>query len=146
MGDNTVSLLRQLHRNAVALISLVVAISSLSYNTWRNEITEANRSQRIAAFELLLKLNELQQVVFHHHYDKDVEHRGNPRIGWSYVLTIHDLASVLNDPLPTQAGLLRQSWNDNWQQLASSEDSVDVVLVHIDAVRLSTLQLLQSLE
>lgn len=69
MKDAKNSILEQLRRNTVALISLVVAISSLSYNTWRNEATEENRNLRVAAFEILLKLGELQQVVFHSHYD-----------------------------------------------------------------------------
>ena len=33
---------QQLQRNAVALISLTVAISSFAYNSWRNELTEQN--------------------------------------------------------------------------------------------------------
>ena len=37
---------RQLRDNAVALISLVVALGSLGYNTWRNERTEHNRNVR----------------------------------------------------------------------------------------------------
>ena len=69
MKDAKNSILEQLRRNTVAVISLVVAISSLSYNTWRNEATEENRNLRVAAFEILLKLGELQQVVFHSHYD-----------------------------------------------------------------------------
>ena len=43
----------QLRSNAVALISLTVALSSLGYNTWRNERTEHNRNIRAAAFEIL---------------------------------------------------------------------------------------------
>ena len=34
------SVLRQLRRHSVALISLVVALTSLGYNTWRNETSE----------------------------------------------------------------------------------------------------------
>jgi len=45
---------KQLHRNAVALISLAVAITSLGYNTWRNEVSEQNRNQRCGSFELLM--------------------------------------------------------------------------------------------
>ena len=45
------SIRQQLRANAVALISLVVALSSLGYNTWRNEQTEENRSIRVAGFE-----------------------------------------------------------------------------------------------
>jgi len=37
--------LGQLRRNIVALISLTIAISSLGYNTWRNEHTEDNRNK-----------------------------------------------------------------------------------------------------
>ena len=54
---------QQLRNNAVALISLVVALGSLSYNTWRNERTESNRNIRTATFELLVKLSELERVV-----------------------------------------------------------------------------------
>ena len=53
------TLRQQLRDNAVALISLAVAISSLSYNTWRNERTEANRNVRTATFELLMRLADL---------------------------------------------------------------------------------------
>ncbi|MDB6105600.1 MAG: hypothetical protein JWO52_5599, partial [Gammaproteobacteria bacterium] len=34
----------QLRNNAVALTSLFIALSSLGYNTWRNERTEHNRN------------------------------------------------------------------------------------------------------
>jgi len=78
MSDLKNSFAKQLQRNTVALISVVIADSSLSYNTWRNEKTEANRNQRVAAFEILMKLSELQQIVFHHYYDKDTQDRGNP--------------------------------------------------------------------
>ena len=70
MNNERNSIIDQLRRNAGAVISLVIAVSSLRYNTWRTEKTEDNRNQRFAAFEILLKLGELQQVVFHHHYDK----------------------------------------------------------------------------
>jgi hypothetical protein len=72
----------QIRRNAVALISLIIAVSSLSYNTWRNEKTEDNRNQRHAAFEVLLKLNELQQVIFH--FTKKIINR---RKLWANVIT-----------------------------------------------------------
>ncbi len=52
------SLRQQLRDNAVALISLVVALGSLAYNTWRNERTEHNRNVRTAAFELLTRVAE----------------------------------------------------------------------------------------
>ena len=135
----------QLRRNAVALISLVVAVSSLSYNTWRNEATEDNRNLRFAAFEVLLKLGELQQVVFHVHYDKDLD-KGNPRIGWAYVLTINDLAKVLPGAMQESATELLQAWGGNWESLADSTISLDLVMQALDATRSQTLELLRSLE
>ena len=80
------SLKEQVRRNLVALISLVVAISSLSYNTWRNEQSEYNRTQRLVSLEVLMRLGDLQQLVYHHHWDKDFENRGNLRTGWTIVL------------------------------------------------------------
>ena len=89
---------QQLRDNAVALISLAVALTSLSYNTWRNERTEHNRNVRTATFELLTRLADLERVVFLAQYDHDAS-GGNPRTGWVYVLVIRDL-SMLAPPPP----------------------------------------------
>jgi hypothetical protein len=77
----------------------VVALSSLGYNTWRNERTEQNRNIRSAGFELLMKPGELQELVFLAHYDRDTE-RGNPRGGWAYVLTVRDPGKNMPAPGP----------------------------------------------
>ena len=76
MTNTNNGVIDQLKRNTVALVSIIIAVSSLSYNTWRNEKTEENRNQRLASFEVLLKLNELQQVIFYSHYDKDNSNKG----------------------------------------------------------------------
>jgi hypothetical protein len=143
--DGKNSILEQLRRNTVALISLVVAISSLSYNTWRNEATEENRNLRVAAFEILLKLGELQQVVFHSHYDKDLE-KGNPRTGWAYALTIRDLARVLPAPMPGEAEALLEVWGDNWVGLGDEQQQADAIMSALEHTRNETLSLLQSLD
>ena len=146
MTDASNSVAGQIRRNAVALISIIIAVSSLSYNTWRNEKTEDNRNQRLASFEVLLKLNELQQVIFHHHYDKDRLDKGNPRTGWTFVLTVRDLSRVLHPPLPATADKLLAAWNENWNELAENQENVDLILGEIDNMRNETLQLLESLE
>ena len=140
------SILEQLRRNAVALISIVIAVSSLSYNTWRNEKTEDNRNQRFAAFEILMKLSELQQVVFHSHYDKDRTDKGNPRTGWAYVLNIRDLSRVLIQPLPSTADELVEIWSENWNGLGKKQKNADLIMDGIDKVRSETLVLLESLD
>jgi hypothetical protein len=140
------SIWEQVRRNAVALISLAVALSALSYNTWRNEKSETNRNHRQAAFEILSKLNQLQQVVFHRRYDKDETDKGNPRLGWTIVLTIADLSELLEAPMPEKAQMLRATWGSNWEDLGDEQLSVDTVLGSVDMMRGETLHLLRSLE
>lgn len=146
MINSSDSVISQLKRNSVALVSIIIAVSSLGYNTWRNEKTEENRNQRFAAFEVLLKLNELQQVIFHSHYDKDLLNKGNPRTGWTYVLTVRDLSRVLHPPLPAAADELLAVWGNNWQGLAEKQANVDLIVAELDSIRGETLLLLESLE
>ena len=136
---------QQLRSNAVALISLVVALSSLSYSTWRNERTEHNRNVRAAAFEILTKLAELQRVVFLAQYDHDTG-GGSPRIGWTYVLAIRDLSRVVPDPIPSHAARLQTVWAENWEGLGKGdENAVNRIDDSIVALREATLDTLRSL-
>ena len=136
----------QLRRNSVALISLVVAITSLSYNTWRNEASEHNRNQRLVSIEVLRNLGELQQVVFHLHYDQDLDKLINPRTGWALVLTINDLAMVLETPLPETAENLRSVWDDNWSKLGRDDASVEAMIAALEATRDEVHVLLRTLD
>lgn len=136
----------QLRRNRVALISLFVAIISLSYNTWRNEASEDNRTQRLVSIEILLKLADLQQVVWHNHYDGDVEDKGNLRTGWAIVLTIKDIATILDEPMPESAVRLWQVWGENHNDLGDSTEAKDAVIMAIEKCREDTLLVLQALD
>ena len=136
----------QVRRNSVALISLVIALSSLSYNTWRNEKSEANSNQRFASFQILIRLNELQQVIFHSHYDQDSINKGNPRTGWTHALTIRDFSRVLYSPLPEAADELLIVWGDNWEGMSKKQSNVELIQAEIENVRNKTLQLLESLD
>ena len=135
----------QLRDNAVALISLAVALTGLSYHTWRDERTEHNRNVRTATFEILAKLADLERVVFLAHYDRD-RAGGNPRTGWTYVIVIDDLASVVPGPVPGKAGELRKVWGDNWEGLGADDDkAVDRIDAGIGHVRDAALETLRSL-
>ena len=136
----------QLRRNLVALISLTVAVASLGYNTWRNEASEHNRNQRVVSIEILRNLGELQQVVLHRHWDMDEIDKGNPRTGWAIVLSVHDLAMVLEEPLPDTAENSRSVWDANWQGLGSADVSLQRILEALDAMRDDVHALLQSLD
>jgi len=99
----------------------------------------------MAAFETLLKLGELQQLVFHRHYDK-AEDKGNPRTGWSYVLTIRDLTTLMPEPVSQSADQLVETWGDHWEGLGNNQKSADTITEAIDATRNQTLILLKSLK
>jgi hypothetical protein len=136
----------QLRRNQVALISLVVAIISLSYNTWRNEASEENRTQRVVSIEILLKIGELEELVLYSHYDPEVKVKGNPRTGWAIVLTIDDLAQILEQPYPEAAKMLKDSWQAHWSTLAKSVESKDAIRASINDMRQEVLALLRMLD
>lgn len=140
------SVREQIHRNLVAIVSLVVALTSLGYNTWRNEHTEYNRNQRQASFEVLAKLGELQELVFLRYYDQDLI-AGNPRKGWALVLTIRDLSRVIDNPGGVDAERLHATWNDHWPGLESrSPASRDAILGSIERAREAILGTLRDLD
>lgn len=142
-------LTEQLRRHSVALISLTVALTSLAYNTWRNEQTEANRNVRTAGIELLLALGELEQVVFFLRFDAESA-RATPREGWAYVLTTRDLVKLTDEPAISAVDGLFAAWSEGWELLgtdsAAAEQAGDRISAAIDAARSSTLTVLAELD
>jgi hypothetical protein len=136
---------QKLRQHSVALISLAVALSSLAYNTWRNEQTEENRNIRTAGIQLLLTLGELERVVFFSHYDRD-DARGNPRSGWAYALTIVDLATLTRAPAEDSAKKLLVIWQDNWSGLGNDNAAAEKISAAIDQTRTDMLAVLAALD
>ena len=89
-------------RNAVALISLSVALFSTSYNTWRNQATEAHRNVREASFKLLEQAGELQQLMQHRYYGGD-HTQMNWIAGWGHATLIRDMAPLVSPAVQTRA-------------------------------------------
>ncbi len=144
--SNRVRIREQIQRNAVALISLVIAITSLGYNTWRNEATEHNRNQRLVSMEILRNIGALHQVLLYRHWDGDVDDRGNPKTGWALVLTIKDLSQVLEDPVPASATKLWEVWGDNFAGLGSDDVNFERISAALEDVRAETHALLKNLD
>lgn len=137
----------QIRRNAVALISLFIAVTGLLYNTWRNEHSEYNRNQRFASFEVLIKLNELQELVYLSYYDAEASDNSIFRRGWSKVLVIRDLSAVLDEPLPVRADELHGVWDNQWTGLEKRQkDSLDAIEGAIQKLRADTLDKLKELD
>ena len=147
----------QFRRNSVALISLAIAITSLAYNTWRNEASEHNRNQRLVSIELLLMLGELQRMTLDCHYGQDdVNKAGILRAAWTEVLTIRDIARVASGEVPAAADNLYEVWSIDYKhldktgfegaELRRSIAAKDRVIDALEQVRLATHAVLQSLD
>jgi hypothetical protein len=135
----------QLRSNTVAIVSLIVALSSLGYNTWRNERTEHNRNVRTAAFEVLMRAADLERIAFLAQYDRD-SRGGSPRNGWTDVLEIRDLAALVPGAVPAQATELEKVWGENWEGLGKDDEAaVNRIDDAIGRLREATLAMLKSL-
>src|SRR5450432_4027391 len=116
-------ILSQIRTNIVAIFSIIVALTGMAYNTWRNEKTEINHSVRIAAFETLKNLGEAQIVVEYLHFKKDRQ-LGDPVQGYGRMIYIRDLAQVLPEPGPAQAERLWIAWRDNVDGLGTKDEAM----------------------
>lgn len=134
----------QVQRNLVALISLFIAVTSLSYNTWRNEKSEYNRNQREASFYLLLHLSEFRELIYHLEYDPDAVGDEAFRSGWVTLIAVEDLAMLLEPPLPETAATLKAAWG-SWEQTRTTSDR-RALEQELDSMRSLTLEMLQQLD
>jgi len=139
------TLREQVQRNAVALISLAIAITSLGYNTWRNEASEHNRNQRLVSIEMLLMLGDLQQLTLDCHYGKNIDMDSLLRAAWTKVLTIRDIAKIAAGEVPNSAENLYTTWGADYDELGSNVDAKNRILDALEQVRRDTHQVLQNL-
>jgi hypothetical protein len=135
----------QFSRHSLALVSLVVAFSTLGYNTWRNELTEHNRNIREAWFEMLLHVGTLQRITYLAHYDKD-EVGGSPRAGWVEVQVLRDLSLLMPEPVPQSADALYTTWGERWDGLGSDAAAVNAIDDAINELRQETVRVLEELD
>ena len=136
---------RQVKVNIVAIVSVIVALTGLGYNTWRNEHTERNRNTRIAAFETLKSLGEAQIIVEYAHFKKNRQ-LGDPLQGVGRALYIRDLAGVLPAPAPEYAEQLWIAWRDNADKVEGDTEAMIAITDEIQRLRLAVLEILAELK
>lgn len=156
-----VSIRKQIHNNAVALISIFIAISSLGYNTWRNETTEEQRNLRHAAFRVLEELGAVQEVVDSRYYylafDEEIATEGELRIrGFGSVAMIRDLMNLMPAPGPGAGRELHELWLDKFnlliemenehQHTQAAKDAERELTQAVGQTRVAVLEVLQSLD
>ena len=123
----------QIHRNAVALISLFIAVTSLAYNSWRNETSEEQRNIRHAGFTVLEHLGEMQEVVDARYYylarGETIASEGELRLrGYGSAAMVRDLTGLMPAPAPAAGERMFQAWSGNFAAL----DNVDASGAHTD--------------
>ena len=139
-----ISPLSLLRSNLLAIISVLIALASLSYNTWRNDATEINRNQRAAGFAALQELAALQLLTDHITYGNDHD-KGDPIAGWTRVIFICDLARLTSPDLEAQPLRLKESWAAHVERLDDDEAANKTISGEIAAMREGTLKTLRSL-
>ena len=137
----------QIHNNAVALISLFIAVTSLGYNTWRNETTEAQRNVRHAAFRVLENLGEMQEVVDARYYylafGEQRESEGELRLrGFGSALMTRDLMNLMPAPAPAAGENMMGLWSEHFGAL----DDLDASGGHSSAARDAERELTRAIE
>jgi hypothetical protein len=118
------SLSSGVRRHAVALISLAVALFGTSYNTWRNQTTEAHRNSRAAAFMVLDALGQLQEIADRRFYGGD-HSDANLIGGWGKVSVVRDLAPLISPNSKTHAADLFEAWKNNVDMLDQGDKQAE---------------------
>jgi hypothetical protein len=143
---------RAFRDNLVAITSLVVALSALGYNTWRNERTERNRNVRVAGIEILKEIGSLQEIVAQASSgDDDLsgatphDPRSRLRMGWVDVWTLNDMAAVMPADVTREARELEAAWEADVEELPTSEASSRRINAAIEELRQATLASLRAL-
>lgn len=156
MGQWLDSFKTQVRRNLVALISLTVAVSSLAYNTWRDEKTEIQRNTRLAAFELVETLGEFQQLVNRMTYGGEYSTQIHID-GWGKAELIQALSPLVSTEVEIEGEALFSLWEaeathlEGWghedvssqRQAQNSEKRISEQIMQL---RLVTLEELKSLK
>ena len=152
---------QQIHNNAVALISIFIAVSALTYNTWRNETTEEQRNIRHAAFRVLENLGDVQEVVdsryYYLAYKKKIGSEGELRIrGFGSVAMIRDLMMLMPNPGPSTGEAVFETWQMHFANLdqldskgrhtLSAEEAERELSKAVAQARAAVLDILRSLD
>lgn len=155
------TVLQQVRNNAVALISLFIAVSSLGYNTWRNEKTEEQRNVRHAAFTVLESLGAMQEVVDARYYYLAVgDHAGSEgelRLrGYGSATMARDLMMLMPEPAPGAGQRMLDAWNRHFGKLddvdgggrhtAEATEAERALTEAIEETRAAVIAVLHSLE
>lgn len=138
----------RLAHHSLSIISLIVAVIALTYNTWRSDTTEYNRNVRTASFELIRELGELQNITNQLHFSKiDNGKRDELLIsGWGNIALIEDLSALLPEKFRGYSIELKNHWQQHSELLGESDQSESNISTQIADTRSAARKLLISLD
>lgn len=134
-----------IQQNLLSIISLLFALTSLSYNTWRNESSARNENLREAGFRVLTELAELQVLTDHITYGGEAS-KGDVIKGWAKVRFICDLSVIVTPELELVAKNLLVNWAENVGALEHEEPANKFISASIQTVRDQTVRQLAQLK
>lgn len=106
------SLREQFRNNWLALLSLVIALFGLGYNTYRNETTERQRNVRDAGFVVLGALGELQQLADTRFFGGERSQANRIAI-WGRVVLVRDVSELVSASAKSRGDELFETWSGN---------------------------------
>lgn len=135
----------QLKFHSVAIVSLFTAIFGFTYNGWQDHQNEINQNMRVASFEVLKNLGDLQTVV-NYAYFSDDKARGHPIDGWKHVTMVRDLSRLLKPGATEEGQMLYVAWEQDWESLNIDKQAEHRISTQIAKTRKSVLSTIDKLE
>lgn len=142
------NLKQQLKQNLLAILSILIAVSALGYNSWRNEQSEDNRNYRAAGFEIMKESAQLQYLIDRITYvesDSDVKKDNDPIVGWVTVNQIVSLSQLMMPEIKNKADRLKLVWTEHYENLSVDQSAnkkiTEANTQLIDSVRIHLISL-----
>ncbi len=142
--SKNMNLKQKIAHHSLSIISLMIAIIALTYNTWRSDTTEYNRNIRTASFELIKELGQLQNITNQIHFSNlNQQQQELLKIqGWGHIALIEDLSTLLPLQISKASQELKQEWQNHHVNLAQNNTAESVISKRIEMLRESTRRLL----
>jgi hypothetical protein len=137
-------IIKKLKNDFLSFVTLAAIITTFIVTTWRSEVSEKNQNLRMAGFEILKNLGQLQIVVNYAYYQPD-NMRGNPYLGWGYIALVSDLSQLMPHPVLETIQKLVIVWEEEANNLKTRKESVEQVSLQIDNSREQVLKSIHSL-
>jgi hypothetical protein len=137
-------IIKKFKNDFFSIVTLAAIVTAFIVTTWRAEISEKNQNLRMAGFEILKNLGQLQIVVNYAYYQPD-NVGGNPYLGWGYIALVSDLSQLMPHPVLETIQKLVIVWGDEANNLKTRKEAVEQISLQIDNSRKAVLKSIHSL-